>query len=133
MPSTRSTHRQLFTTLVYIIICPPLAQVLRKSCKAPVRCVIQGEGEVSSSEGATQGDPLAMAMYALAVKPLIDRLKSHCPTVKQVWYADDVTGAASCSDLRAWWDSLEHGKGFGYHPNASKTHLIVKEQLQAQM
>ena len=111
------------------IICPSFAQVLCNTYKAPVRCVIQGEGEVSSSEGTTQGDPLAMAMYALAMKPLIDRLQSHCPTVKQVWYADDATGVASCNDLRAWWDSLlEHGKGFGYHPNASKTHLIVKEQ-----
>ena len=111
------------------IICPSLAQVLCNTYKAPVRSVIQGEGEVSSSEGTTQGNPLAMAMYALAMKPLIARLQSHCPTVKQVWYADDATGVASCSDLRAWWDSLlEHGKGFGYHPNASKTHLIVKEQ-----
>ena len=112
------------------VIYPSLAQVLCNTYIAPVRCVIQGEGEVSSSEGTTQGDPLAMGMYALSLKPLIDRLQSHCPTVKQVWYADDATGAASCSDLRAWWDSLfEHGKGFGYHPNASKTHLIVKEQF----
>ena len=34
------------------------------------------------------------------------------------------------SDLRAWWDSLlEHEKSFGYHPNVSKTHLILKEQF----
>ena len=109
------------------IICSSLAQVLCNTYKAPVRCVIQGEVEVSSSEGTTQGDSLAMGMYALSVKPVIDRLQSHCPTVKQVWYADDAIGAASCSDLRAWWDSfLEHGKGSGYHPNA---HLIVKEQF----
>ena len=69
-------------------------------------------------------------MYALAVRPLIDRLQSNSPTVKQVWYADDATGAASCSELRAWWDDLlKHGKGFGYHPNASKTHLVVKDQF----
>ncbi len=54
------------------VICPSLARVLSNTYKAPVRCVIQGEGEVSSPEGTTQGDPLAMAMYALAVKPLID-------------------------------------------------------------
>ena len=28
-------------------------------------------------------DPLTMAMYALAVKPLINSLQSHCPAVKQ--------------------------------------------------
>ncbi len=63
------------------IICPPLAQVLFNTYQAPVRCVIQGGGEVSSSEGTTQGDPLAMAM---AVRPLIDRLQALCPTVKLV-------------------------------------------------
>ena len=59
------------------VICPPLAQVLSNTYQAPVRCVIQGSGEVSSSEGTTQGDPLATAMYALAVRSLIDRLYSH--------------------------------------------------------
>ncbi len=46
----------------------------------------------TSSEGTTQGDPLAMAMYALAVKLLIERLQLEAPNVKQVWYADDATG-----------------------------------------
>ena len=28
-----------------------------------------------------------------------------------------------------WWDSLQvHGAGFGYHPNASKTNLVVKTE-----
>ena len=112
------------------VICPSLAQVLYNTYQAPVRCVIPGSGEISSSEGTTQGDPLAMAMYALAVRPLIDHLQSNSPAVKQVWYADDATGAASCSALRAWWDDLlEQGKGFGYHPNASKTHLVVKAEF----
>lgn len=48
-----------------------------------------------------------MALYAL------DRLQSNSPTVKQVWYANDATAVASCSELHAWWDYLfEHGKGF---------------------
>ena len=63
------------------IICPSLAQVLSDTYQALVHCVIQGGGEILSSEGTTQGDPFAMAMYALAVKPLIDSLQSHCPAV----------------------------------------------------
>lgn len=41
-----------------------------------------------------------MAMCALAVKPLIGKLKSDAPNMKQVWYADDATGAGTCDDLR---------------------------------
>ena len=73
-----------------------------------------------------------MAMYALAVKPLIGELKSDAPGVKQVWYADDATGASTCDDLRKWWDSRQvHSAGYGYHPNASKTHLAVKTEHAA--
>ena len=45
------------------IMCPHLAQVLFNTYQAPVRCLIQGGGEISSTEGTTQGDPLAMAMH----------------------------------------------------------------------
>ena len=110
-------------------ICPPLSQILVNTYQAPLRCIISGDGEVASSEGTTQGDPLAMAMYALAVTPLIGKLKSDAPNVKQVWYADDATGAGTCDDLRAFWDSLQiHGVGYGYHPNGTKTHLVVKAE-----
>ena len=70
------------------IMCPPLAQVLFNTYQAQVRCLIQGGSEISSSEGTTQGDPLAMAF---TIRHLIDRLQLLCPTVKQV-----------CSELRAW-------------------------------
>ena len=46
-----------------------------------------------------------------------------------VRYADNATGAASCSELRAWKDVLlAQGQGFGCFPNESKTHMIVKEE-----
>ena len=71
----------------------------------------------------TQGDPLAMAMYALAVLPLIH---SAHPAVSQVWYADDATGVGTCSSLRKWWDTLSKlGPLFGYNPSALKTYIIT--------
>lgn len=71
-----------------------------------------------------------MVIYILDVRPLIDHLQSNSPAVKQVWYTDNVTGAAPCNELYAWLDyHLEHGKGFGYHPNARKTQLVVKAQF----
>ena len=89
-------------------ICPPIHQILVNTYQAPIRCIICGDGEISSSEGTTQGDPLAMAMYALAVKPLIEKLQYDAPAVKQVWYADDATGAGTCDDLRTFWNSYRY-------------------------
>ena len=109
------------------IICPSLARTLINTYRAPVRLFITGSGEISSMEGTTQGDPLAMAMYALAIVPLIDQLRASCPEVRQAWYADDATGASTCRGLRSWWNELaHHGPSFGYYPNASKTYLVVK-------
>ena len=70
-----------------------------------------------------------MAMYALAITPLIDHLRASCPEVHQVWYADDATGASTCSGLRSWWNELANrGPSFGYHSNGSKTCLVVKQE-----
>ena len=88
------------------VLCPPLAQVLINTYSHPVRLFITNGGEIQSTEGTTQGDPLAMAMYAIATIPLIRKLKEKCPDVKQAWYADDATGAASCNNLRSWWNEL---------------------------
>ena len=95
-----------------------------------MRMIVAGSGEISSTEGTTQGDPLAMAMYALAVVPLIHKLRNNSLDVKQVWFADDATGAGSCENLRQWWDQIDHlgPTYFGYHPNGAKTYLIVKEE-----
>ena len=73
-----------------------------------------------------------MAMYALAVTPLIRHLCSSGPAVSQVWYADDATGVGKRTALWKWWDTLSQlGPLFGYVPNASKTYLVVKDKYAA--
>ena len=44
------------------VVCPSLAQTLINTYQAPVRLFVQGGGEIASTEGTTQGDPLAMAI-----------------------------------------------------------------------
>ena len=54
-----SINRQAACTAQHQYHLPPLAQVLSNTYQSPVRCVIQGGGEILSSEGTTQGDPLS--------------------------------------------------------------------------
>lgn len=71
-----------------------------------------------SQEGTTQGDSLAMAMYSVAITPLIHKLEDD--GIKQAWYADDATAGGSLKHLREWWDYIvELGTVYGYYPNAS--------------
>ena len=114
------------------VICPPLAQILINTYRAPIRLIVTGSGEIASTEGTTQGDPLAMAMYALAITPLIHQLSSRCSGVQQVWFADDATGASTCTNLKSWWNELStQGPAFGYYPNRSNTYLVINQEHEA--
>ena len=111
------------------VTCPPLAQILINTYRAPIRLIVTWSGEIASTEGTTQGDPLAMAMYALAITPLIHQLSSRCSGVQQAWFADDATGASTCTNLKSWWNELStQGPAFGYYPNRSKTYLVIKQE-----
>ena len=79
-----------------------------------------------SQEGTTQGDPLAMPMYAIGIIPVIQQLKG---LARQVWYADDAAAGGSLLQLKDWWSELlSLGHHFGYHVNAAKTWLVVKQE-----
>ena len=111
------------------ILCPSLSTVLHNTYSAAVHLLVTGEGEIPSTKGTTQGDPLTMAMYALAVVPLIRQLRAHVPEACQAWFADDATAVGPLFSLFQWWQHLSSvGPDFGYFPNASKTVLIVKPE-----
>ena len=115
------------------ILCPALSMVLHNTYGAPTRLFVTGQGEISSREGTTQGDPLAMSMYALATVPLIRKLHSTVPDASQVWFADDATAVGPVSKLLEWWHHLVSvGPAFGYFPNSSKPFLIVKPEYLSQ-
>ena len=85
------------------------------------------DGEVMrSQEGTTQGDPLAMGMYALGILPLIMNL-DHI--VKQVWYADDASVGGKLVKLCEWWYGIiSLGLKYSYYANPLKIWLIVKPE-----
>ena len=47
---------------------------------------------------------------------------------RQIWYADDPTVGGSLLHLKNWWSGL---LSFGYHVNAAKTWLVVKQESLA--
>jgi hypothetical protein len=89
-------------------------------------------GEINQSvEGTTPGDPLALSMYAIVILPLIRTIGG---IFKQVWFADDDTGAGCVESVQTWWTTMtEFCPAYGYHANAHITWLIVKEGRQIQV
>ena len=112
------------------VLCPSIATYAINTYREPSRLFIVGGQELRSSEGTTQGDPLAMSLYAISLQPLITRLQvksaaSHC------WYADDATGCGSLEGVKTWWDELMgSGPPLGYFPSPPKCWLIVKPEKE---
>ena len=69
------------TLLNVTTICLSLAPVLINTYRSP-SCLFAGGQCLLSKEGTTQGHSLAMAMYTIGTKPLIDHLNG---IAKQVW------------------------------------------------
>ena len=58
---------------------------------------------IVTGRGTTQGDPLAMPMYAISITPVIRQLMD---LARQVWYADDAAAArGGLLHLRDWWSA----------------------------
>ena len=107
-------------------LCPALSKVLTNTYREHIPLFIDGD-VIYSQEGTTQGDPLAKAMYVVAITPLIHRLSEE--RIKQVWFADDATAAGKLSGVKDWWNNISKiGPEYGYFPNADKMWLVVKER-----
>ena len=107
-------------------LCPPLTIILTNTYRGDTQLFIDGDA-LLSREGTTQGDPLAMAMFAIGILPLINQLNPL--PAKQAWFADDATAGGQIQHLHDWWTSLNHtGPSFGYHANPAKTWLIIKAE-----
>ena len=92
--------------------------------------LIVGGQELRSSEGTTQGDPLAMSHYTISLQPLLMRLQVKS-AASQCWYADDATWCGSLEDVKTWCDELMvSGPLLGYFPNPKKCWLIVKPEKE---
>ena len=110
-------------------IYPAFAAVLVNTHRSEPSLFIDFE-TIPSREGTTQGDPLAMAMYAIGILPLILHLQDEAD---QLWYADDSSAGGTIKNLRGWWDKLQKlGPNYGYFTHPQKSVLVVKEHRLAE-
>ena len=56
---------------VFYTLCPTLATFINNCYSKPSDLFVQGGKLLKSLEGTTQGDPAAMAIYALGITPLL--------------------------------------------------------------
>jgi len=80
-------------------ICPSLATITINTYRQHPQLFIQNQ-KLLSQEGTTQGDPLAMAIYAISLQPLVQRLNDQ--NAKQVWFANDASAGGKLDGLKQW-------------------------------
>ena len=79
---------------------PLIATFLHCCYIISARLFIIGGKELRLREGTTQGDPIAMAAYALGLTQLLDHLQSVERSVKHVAFADEVTGTGKLGEIK---------------------------------
>ena len=78
-----------------------------------------------SREGVTQGDPLAMVLYGLALTPLSEQLRITVPSVVQPWYADDAAMEGPVEGIAIAMRLLQQqGPARGYYPEPAKSIFV---------
>ena len=108
-------------------VCPPLTTVLINTYRFNIDLYINGE-ITSSQEGTTQGNSLAMALYAIGTIPMIQKIANDGE--QRIWYADDAAVGGKLGSIRKWWDNIQAcGPKYRYFPNPAKPPLVVKEHL----
>ena len=123
-----SMNRQVALHNIHVI-CPSIAAYITNTYRNSSRLVIAGGAELTSQEGTTQGDPLAMPWYSMNTTTLINFLRNREHVVKQVWLADDAAVGGRLEGLFNWYETLiMEGKKYGYYVNKKKCWLIVKSE-----
>ena len=113
-------RRNALVNLRYL--CPALSIFAINFYRSPSKLFLLGGSFIFSLEGTTQGCNIAMPMYCICLRPLIDALATKTgPECSQIFYADDGSAVGKIVAICTWWDELERlGSGYVYHPESDK-------------
>ena len=77
-------------------------------------------------EGVTQGDPLMMVLYVIALVPLTEELRDVDPTISPLFYANDAAFGGPARRIVAQLQLLVYwGADWVYFPEPAKSLLIA--------
>ena len=94
-----------------------------------VRCADLNALIILSMEGVTQGGPLAMALYGVALLPLIEHLRWEHPRVLHPWYADGGAMRGTGRDMAACFHKLcRVVPQYGYFPEPAKFWAVCAQE-----
>ena len=85
---------------------------------------VVGGTHLLSQEGTTHGDPWQWPCLHYLQSPYH---KNHHKWIQANCYADDAASGRKLFTIRKWWQRIiDIGPKYSYHPNQSKSWLIVK-------
>ena len=118
------------------IICPAISMYVKNCYSLHSQLFIIAANKIRFCEGATQGDPIAIVVYAIAIISMIlmivDIASKIDDSTETAAYVDDVTAAGKVIQLKNCCKILcMLGPKFGNYPEASKSWLIVKKKSYA--
>ena len=130
-----SINRKVFLRNISIL-CPAISTFVTNCYATPARLFVIGGSEIKSNEGTTQGDLVAIAIYALGITPfimmMVELVSTKCDDIKMVAFADDFGVAGELKSLLQWWATLlKVGPKFSYFPEPAKSWLITKPETHA--
>ena len=130
-----SINRKVFLHNISIL-CPAISTFVTNYHATPARLFVIGGSEIKFNEGTTQGDRVAMAIYALGITPfimmMVEFMSTKCDDIKMVAFVDDFSAAGKLKSLLQWWKTLlEVGPEFGYFPETAKSWLTTKPETHA--
>ena len=104
-----SINRKVFLHNISILY-PAVFTSVTNCYATPARLSVIGGSKIKSNEGTTQGDPVAMAIYALGITPfimmMVKLVSTKCDDIKMVAFVDDLNAAGKLKSLLQWWATL---------------------------